>query len=105
MKIDDKIQRLIYIVALKSVHIRTTLPEATLVRAHMTVAVTEERCQNKRFCFIDTDCLVVGESQGGSLCSAGKCSDLEGDSQTTDTVHAHVPLNKQLSIFSNNQHF
>ena len=60
MKIDDKIQRLIYIVALKSVHIGTTLPEAIPASAHMTVAVAEERRQTKQFCFFkDPNCLVV----------------------------------------------
>ena len=34
--------------------------------------ITGDRCQTKQFCFLDADCLVVGERQGSSLWSAGK---------------------------------
>ena len=61
----------------------------------LTYLLTGDRCQArhfyvaKQFCFLDADCLVVGESQGSSRLSVGKypvkpqCP--EGDSQTTGT--------------------
>ena len=51
--------------------------------------LTGDRRQTKQFCFLDADCLVVGESQSSSRCSAGKYPvkppHPEGDSQTIDT--------------------
>ena len=51
--------------------------------------LTGDRHQTKEFCFLDADCLVVGESQSSSRRSAGKYPVKpprpEGDSQTIDT--------------------
>ena len=51
------------------------------------------------FCFLDADCLVVGESQGSSQSFAVKPTRPKGDSQT------YIPLQEQLNSFSNNQQF
>ena len=52
--------------------------------------LTGDRRQTKQFCFLDADCLVVGESQSSSRRSAGrypvKPPRPEGDSQTIDTL-------------------
>ena len=52
--------------------------------------LTGGRRQTKQFCFLDADCLVVGESQSSSRRSAGrypvKPPRPEGDSQTIDTL-------------------
>ena len=48
-----------------------------------------DRCPTKQFCFLDAECLVVGESQSSSRRLAEKYPvkppRLEGDSQTIDT--------------------
>ena len=50
-----------------------------------------DRRLTKQFCFLDADCLVVGESQGSSQRSVGKYPvkppHPEGDSQTIDTYY------------------
>ena len=52
--------------------------------------LTGDRRQTKQFCFLDADCLVVGESQSSSRRSTGrypvKSPRPEGDSQTIDTL-------------------
>ena len=66
--------------------------------------LTGDRRQTKQFCFLDADCLVVGESQSSSRRSAGKYPVKpprpEGDSQTIDT-----PVQELLNRFFNNRYF
>ena len=58
------------------------------IRKHQFL--TGDRRQTKQFCFLDADCLVVGESQSSSRRSAGrypvKPPRPEGDSQTIHTL-------------------
>ena len=58
--------------------------------------LTGDRRQTKQFCFLDADCLVVGESQSSSRRSAGrypvKPPRPEGDSQTIDTLQCRNSL-------------
>ena len=75
--------------------------------------LTGDRCQArhfylaKRFC-LDTNmsCLVLGESQGSSLCLVRKYPvkppTPEGDSQTIGTVHTDAGI---IDSFFNNQYF
>ena len=56
----------------------------------------------KQLCFLDTDCLVVGESQCGSPPGIPvKPPQPEGDSQTFDTYHCR----KNFDNFFTNQIF
>ena len=56
----------------------------------------------KQFCFLDADCLVVGESQGSSRLSVGKYPvkppPPEGDSQT---ILVHTNAGTIDSFFNN----
>ena len=54
------------------------------------LVLTGDRRQTKQFCFLDADCLVVGESQSSSRRSVGrypvKPPRPDGKSQTIDTL-------------------
>ena len=60
-----------------------------LIFQPILMTLTGDRRRTKQFCFLNADCLVVGESQSSSRRSAGKYPVKpprpEGDSQTIDT--------------------
>ena len=75
---------IVYLNSLPLLELVTNLPRPSLF------LLTGDRRQTKQFCFLDADCLVVGESQSNSRRSAGrypvKPPRPEGDSQTIDTL-------------------